>query len=259
MRRAAVRILPALAGLWCAGALAPLGPDIIEGASTTLPPELQAARAQVIEIARANTTRTDNVAAVRARLTPHVLQLARWYADHRPAEEVAWTQVPWRNLWYDDPDIGFRVDFGILTVELDRSQIYQVIEDGYYYNVSEVDVTLFFVPFELQGFLKGAYDVIRPADDSNEGEGRLNVVDLEFVASSFLFGPLPRGADLRELVDDVETGELATLSSPGPIGVTGELWNVYLDEELRIAVGFDDSEPDVIDLYVLERATVVGE
>lgn len=247
--------LSALLGLVCATVPVGLGSGF--DTTTTLPRDLQEIRSQIIEIASANTTRTDNIPEVRERITPLILELARWYADNRPENELAMTQVPWKNLWYDDPDIGFNVDFGIFTVNLDRTQIYQVVEDGFYYNVSEIDVSIFFIPFQLQSYLKGAYTVARPADESNIGEGRLNTVDLEFVANSFLVQALPRGADLRGLVEDVESGDLSTIPSPGPIGVTGELWNVYLDDSLRISIGFDDSAPDVIDVYILERATVV--
>jgi hypothetical protein len=55
----------------------------------------------------------------------------------------------------------------------------------------------------------------------------------------------------------VESGRYVTIPTLGPIGITGELWNEYVDAELRIAAGFDDRKPEVIDLYILRKVTQV--
>src|SRR5690606_2853531 len=118
---------------------------------------------------------------------------------------------------------------------------------------SEIRLRFFRAQFALQGYLKGAYTILRPADESNVGASRLNTVDLEFVANSIQFGRLPQNIGLSQLVKSVDAGLYPTIPIPGPLGVTGELWNVYIDEDLRISAGFDDSEPEVIDLYILRR------
>jgi len=223
-----------------------------------LPLELVAVRQQVIDLATANTTRRDNIAEVREQLDPLVQQLGDWFAANRPADEVQLTQVPWRNLWYDDPDISFDVDFVVFSFRLDRNQIYQVIEEGFYYNVSESVLRIFGREWRLQNYLKGAYQIIRASTDANQGEPRLNTVDLEFADNRLQYGRIPRFLTLSQLVQLVETYPWLTFQIPGPNGVTGELWNIYVDEELRIAAGFDDREPEIIDLYILRKSSRAG-
>jgi ABC-type phosphate transport system substrate-binding protein len=94
--------------------------------------DVDALKAKIVAIASANTTRDDNIAQVRSQLQPLVDQLAAYFAANRPANELALTRRAWRSLWYDDKDID---NNGPGFIELDRSSIYQVVEDGYYYNV----------------------------------------------------------------------------------------------------------------------------
>jgi hypothetical protein len=218
-----------------------------------LPPELLAVKQQVVEITSNNTTRIDNVPEVRAQLEPLIAQLEAWFNANRPANEVALTQVPWKNLWYDDPDISFDFQFGPLQLLQPRDRIFQVIEDGFYYNVSEFQLVVFEQRLVLSNYLKGAYTIARPAGPGNVGEPRLNTVDLEFVGNSVFPGTIPARLRLSPLVRGVDRGLIPTIPVPGPLGVTGELWNRYVDEDLRIAAGFDDSEPQTIDLYILRR------
>ena len=224
-----------------------------------LPGHVAFARSEIIRISSENTLRTDNIADVRAQLTPYLVLVSEWFAANRPANEVALTQKPWKNLWYDDPDISnaTSLDLGFFSLKQDRESIYQVVQDGYYYNVSESILTFFGLPIPLQNYLKGAYQVANPAGPGNVGQQRLNIVDLEFVSNAIAFGPLAKGFPLDPLVFLVELRWLPTIPVPGPIGVTGELWNLYVDEELRVSAGIDDSEPDVLDIYILRRAAVV--
>lgn len=215
-----------------------------------LPPRLQAVKARIIELASANTTRGDNIAQVRAELDPLVNELETWFAAHRPSNEVELTQGAWRSLWYDDENI----DADRPVVKIDRDQIYQVVREGDYYNVSDNPVKLLGLRVgTTHSFLKGNYDIVdRPTAD-NRGQKRLNVIDLEFDDNRLRFGKIPRGADLRGLVDAVDAGERFTLPIPGPKGITGQLWNAYVDKDLRISRGQQDDDPGVTDLYVLRR------
>lgn len=226
-----------------------------------LPAELVQARQQVIQISRANTSRDDNIKAVRAQLEPLIAALAGWYNANRPATEVQLTQQPWKSIWYDDPTIDefSNGSFGGISLRLDRSKVYQVVENGYYYNVSESTLISGRARVKFQTYLKGAYTVARPASPANQGQDRLNVVDLEFVYNGIRFGPLPEGVDLRRLVKLADAKVLPGLQRvPGPIGITGELWNLYIDDELRISAGFEDDKRDTIDLYILLRADRTG-
>jgi len=220
-----------------------------------LPDELKLVRQQIIDITSANTTRTDNIAEIRDELDPLVAQLEAWFIANRPVNEVELTQVPWRNLWYDDPDISFQLDLGFLRLQQPRERIFQVVEEGYYYNVSEFVLVIFGFNIPLQNYLKGEYQILRPASESTEPASRLNTVDLEFAANAVRLGTIPSTVGLSALVQVVDAGLYGTLPVPGPIGVTGELWNNYVDDELRISSGFDDSEPETIDLYILTRVT----
>jgi hypothetical protein len=220
-----------------------------------LPPELVAVKQQIIAIASANTTKLDNIDAVRAQLNPLVAQLETWFNANRPANEVALTQVAWKNLWYDDPDISFDLETPLFGFRLDREQIYQVVRDGYYYNVSETELRLGPVRFTLQNFLKGEYTILRPADANNVGQPRLNTVDLEFTYNGVWFGKISRRIPLTSLVERVDAGRFPAIAVPGPLGQTGELWNAYVDGDLRIAAGFNDNDPETIDVYVLTKVT----
>lgn len=228
----------------------------VRGVRTPLPTEVAAAKRKVIEITRQNTTRTDNVAEVRAQLKPHLAVLADYFANNRPANEVQLTRGAWKNLWYDDPDID-RVG----PLVLDRSQIYQVVEDGFYYNVSNSK----FRPLGLslgtvQNYLRGNYEIIDRATADTQGQPRRNVIALEFAGNRLWFGGLPEGADLRKLVERVDGGDKLTIPVPGPRGIQGELWNLYVDEDIRISAGVQKGESlsTQEDLYVLERVQSVA-
>lgn len=227
---------------------------------TNLPPHLVGVRDQVIATCRANTLRTDNIPEVRALLDPLVAQLSAWFNTNRPADEVQLTQRPWKSLWYDDPTIdeASNGSFGGTVYELNRDAIYQVVEDGYYYNVSEVVIRRGRKISKLQNFLKGAYTLVDRPGPGNIGLPRLNVVDLEFVFNATRKGGLPVGLDLRRLVKAVESKRYDVQRVPGPIGVTGQLWNGYIDQDLRISLGNQDDEPGITDLYILQVSPRVG-
>ncbi len=218
-----------------------------------LPPNLQAVKQQIIDLTVANTTNTENIPAIRAQLEPLIAQLEAWYVDNRPMNEVALTQVPWKNLWYDDPDISFNFNFGPISLQQPRDRIFQVVENGYYYNVSEFELTLFSTKLTLQNYLKGAYSVVDPAGPGTAGQPKRNVIALTFVFNGVFFGPVPKVIPLSLLVRAVDAGKLPVIEVPGPNGVQGRLWNRYVDSDLRIAAGYNVNQPDVIDLYILKK------
>ena len=45
---------------------------------------------------------------------------------------------------------------------------------------------------------------------------------------------------------------------PGPAGITGELWNLYIDDDLRIAAGIQTGDESTTDLYVTRRVEFAG-
>ncbi len=226
----------------------------------SLPADLAHVRQQVIDIARANTTRDDNIPKIRAQLDPLIDQLEAWFITNRPANEVALTQQPWKSIWYDDPTIDefSNGSFGGFQLRLNRDKVYQVVQDGYYLNISESTLLVNGRAVNIQTYLKGAYTLLNPSGAGNSGQPFLNVVDLEFVFNGIRFGPLPNNLDLVRLTKAANFRVLPVQRVPGPIGITGKLWNLYIDEELRISAGFEDDKPDELDIYILLRKERTG-
>jgi hypothetical protein len=219
--------------------------------------KVQSLKAQIVALASANTTRDDNIAQVRAQLQPLVDQLAAHFAQNRPADEVALTQRTWRSIWYDDADID---NNGPAFIKLDRANIYQVVEADYYYNVSNSKLRWFGKTVgTVQTYLKGEYTLSERPDASNAGQQRLNVINLKFVDNRLRLGSLPKNKPLADIVDRVDRRVRLTLPIPGPIGITGQLWNLYVDDELRISAGNQDDDPGVTDLYILRAVERAGE
>lgn len=226
------------------------------GEAAELTPELKLVKQQIIAIASANTTNTTNISEVRQQLEPLIAQLEAWFIENRSVSEVELTQVPWKNLWYDDPDIAFDLNLGFLRISQPRDRIFQVVEDGYYYNVSEFVITLFGESLALQSYLKGAYTITDPATPETAGQPRRNVIALEFVFNGLWFNTIPRTIPLSWLVQAVDAKLFPVIPTFGPYGVTGRLWNRYVDEDLRIGAGFNTDAPETIDLYILKRVII---
>lgn len=202
------------------------------------------AKSQVVAISEANTERRDNLEEVRLQLLPYIAILTIDFAANRPDDEVELTQRTWKNIWDNSADL----DDAPGTL-LDRNNIFQVVDDGFYYNVSNTLILTEDGGFPVQSFLKGDYVLDRPATEDNEGEVALNVIDLEFSASVARPGTLPTDRPIGELA--LEIDEFVTTGSgvgvppfvtPGPIGVTGNLFNLYVDDELRISLGAGDAD-----------------
>ena len=219
----------------------------------SLPPAVVKAKAEVTRIASQNTTKEGNIQEVRKQLEPHIAVLADHFSQNRPSNEVELTRGTWKNLWYDDPDI----DRGPGFLKLDRERIWQVIDKNFYTNVSESKVSLFGLRLgTVQSFLKGNYKIGEEAPAvTGDGRPRKNVINLEFAENRARFGKLPSGANLQTMVDEVESKDRWTLTVPGPKGIQGELWNLYVDENLRISAGIQkgESKSKRLDLYILER------
>lgn len=237
-----------------------VGLSSIAAPPANLPPNLVSIRQQVIDISKANTLRADNIPTVRAQLDPLLDQLEAWFIANRPANEIALTQQPWKNIWYDDPTIDefSNGSFGGVQLQLNRDKVYQVVENGYYFNISESTLLASGFPIKFQTFLKGAYTIVNPAGPDNVGQPFLNVVSLEFVYNGIKFGPLFNRIDLRRLTRAANLRQLNVQRVPGPIGITGKLWNLYIDDELRISAGFEDDKPNELDIYILLRYPKTG-
>lgn len=203
-----------------------------------LPPAVAQAKAELIEICESNLDRWGDP-ALQTRIDRRVRVLSEWFANNRPANELATTQGSWKAIWYEDTSFVTGVP-GL--VEIDRENTYQVVRDGYYYNVSKVDINLLGRQISLAGFLKGEFTITNPAGPGTCGQQKLNVIDLEFTDNRILPTWLPPLAPLTVVVELVDAGRIPTIPVPGPDGVTGELWNLYVDQDLRVAFGNEDDE-----------------
>jgi PAP_fibrillin len=199
-------------------------------------------KAKIIGIAKANQTRTDNLAAVEAELRPLISLLVRIAPPRTDAESAALLVGPWYSLWTDQ-------SFGPQPPNLSR--IFQVISSsGHYYNLSETVIPG--MP-PVIGALRGAYAQIPGA------------FAIRFTKNGFTPGVLAgkSSAEVAALAASIEAGTTPLIQVPGPIGIGGRLGTVYVDETLRISSGdqtpvFDDngvvSVPGQFGLlFVLER------
>lgn len=227
----------------------------VAGQDAALADRIAVLKEEIVRIASENTTRTDNIEEVRAQLDPLVNELEGYFAANRPENEPELLEGAWKSLWYDDPDINR----GDRFLAIDRENVYQVVFDNFYYNVTNNQLRFFGLrPTVVHSFLKGNFRLTNLPDETNVGQPRLNVVDLEFDDNVIRFGPLPRGENLVDLVKRVEAGNVRTIGVPGPKGITGELWNVYLDDELRISAGVQDDNGER-DIYILRRVETAND
>lgn len=222
-------------------------PDVLP----PLPPEIAEAKDDIIRLSLENLDRWGD-RRIQSEIDQRASVLAEWFADNRPANELELTTAPWKAVWYEDtsfiPDI-------LNVVTTDRENTYQVVRDGFYYNIAKIDLRS---GRSITNFLKGEFTIKDPADSNTCGEPRRNVIDLEFTASSLRLGWLPESVPLNVIVELVDAGVIPAISLPFPPGSTGDLWNLYVDEDLRVAFGTDDS-PSTDDggLFVLVRQGLV--
>ena len=71
-------------------------------------------------------------------------------------------------------------------------------------------------------------------------------MEIEREPGSTVTRPRRTGADLVTLAADIERGAALVLPIPGPIGISGKLTTLYVDDDFRVAGGeqtpvFDDN------------------
>ncbi len=201
-------------------------------------------KAEIVSIAKANTTRTDNLVDVANRLRPLVAQLVSATPAKTASETLAKLEGTWHGLWSN-------LSYGPFAPDLAKT--YQVVTTaGHYYNLSNQSGP----NGPLVNALRGAYAPIP------EGFA------IRFTRNGFFSGTLDGrdGDDLFNLAAEIESGAQPLVSPPGSgfaVGKTGTLTTPYVDDDLRIVGGhgdpvFDDNgrvlaagQYDL--LFVLER------
>jgi len=208
---------------------------------------------RVVDLATENTRNTDaaSLAWVREQLNPLIADLARIYGQPPVEQELKnGFAGTWQQLWSDD----FRPTPPGAPAG-DVASIHQVVTDrGYFYNLSNLVVpTPPGAPAVLlTSFLRGKYE----ADETPPA----HVLNIEFTRFGTLNQPLPASEALGQLVDDIESGKVGGAAGPGgppgrgPVGVKGKIQNLYLDADLRIALG-GTAEQSFNKVYVLTRVT----
>lgn len=201
-------------------------------------------KAQIRAISLANQIRTDNLPAVSTQLRPLINRLVALTPPKSPAQTLDLLVGPWYNLWAN-------LGYGAFAPDLKR--IFQVVtREGHYYNLSQSPAPIPLIGYTVNA-LRGAYAPIP------EGFA------IRFTRNGVYGGTLvgKSGADLVALAAAIESGARPVLPVPGPIGITGRLTTIYVDQDLRIVGGdqtpvFDDngkvSVPGQTDLlFILDR------
>ena len=190
-------------------------------------------KSEILSISAQYTNEIELADEAREILQPLVDELVALTPVRTEAEKLDQVAGGWKNVW------SFRTfGFGI-----DNNQVYQIVsKDGYYYNFSKINLG----KVEFATFLRGAYEDV--------GEQ----LRIEFTNNNIRLGFYPLGTNLMELGESFEAGEIRSVAIPGPIGVTGDLINLYVDEDLRIVTGRSDGET-VDDLFILRRVSEIVE
>lgn len=196
-------------------------------------------KSEIVSVARSYAGQDDKLVEARTTLDPLVKAIAKYNVEKTAADQLPLLVGAWKEIWSDEREPappGFAID---------RLQVYQVIDpNGFFYNFA--DTTTPFGPGV--GILRGKY------------EPRSGVaLNIEFTASKFRTESLAPGANLVDLVASVEAEGPSTASPDkpqGPVGVKGILENVYVDQDLRVAIERDPAE-NVRALFILERTPVV--
>lgn len=187
----------------------------------------------IVAISLANQAREDNFAEVSAELWPYVDELVALAPQRVDEETLAYLVGNWWQLWSNLEDMGPGF------IKMNRLKIYQVVSpDNYYYNFGESKVAGL---LKTTGVLRGAYAL---------GELGASSFNIEFTKVGFLLGGLRPNPNLISLAQNIEAGDqwigsFGSGEAPnGPVGITGTLTTLYVDDELRIAGGSQDTFVD---------------
>ncbi len=237
----------------------------VHAKATQLPAKVAAAKEEIMRLAKANTCNVAGVAETRTEMEPHLKVLGDYFKEKKRDGSITDTQEQkltagvWRSRWFDDADVS-----NVGPLELNRDRVWQIVkpiekgeEQSYFYNAFEYDLKVAgFSVGKARGFLRGVFGFSK--SDSVESGSRLGI-DLEFTYNGIKPFGFSKGESVESVVKDVEDGGLSSLAVPGPIGITGRLRNLYIDEDIRIAQGVQlvDSDINARDIYVQERSDTV--
>ena len=242
--------------IWCVVAVTPTAG---QGCNSTLPPlpeDVENAKAQIISLSKSNLDRWGDP-VIQSLINEQAAILENWFVQNRPDNEIELTTGPWFAAWYEDTSF-FPSNF---LFSADRNNTYQVVRNGFYYNVAKFDVGAIFRRRPWTNYLKGEFTIKDPKTDSSCGEKRRNIIDLRFTRTSLKRGFVPTDSSLPGYIDALDRGDIrrGALGFRFRGGTTGDLWNLFVDEDLRVSYGIDDgSAVDEGGLFVLTRQQFVN-
>lgn len=192
---------------------------------------------QIREIAIANIGNLEDKAETRALLEPLVEELSTYHSPAQATDDLELLEGAWKELFSDDEEPeppGFRTD---------RDTVYQVVtKEGYFYNLSNLQGFI-----TVSGILRGEYT---PAGE---------YLNITFTDVSTRLQKLADGLELFPFVQGIESGKIGTITPPGnntapngPVGARGNIRNIYIDEDFRVATG-ENFADGIVDLFVLDK------
>ena len=200
-------------------------------------PRVEELKQEIRKIASENIGNVGAISETRAKLQPLADELGQYHSPASAADDIQLLEGAWKQVFSDDREPqppGFKTDL---------DTVYQVItKDGYFYNLCDLKGFI-----TVSGILRGEY---KPVGD---------FLNIEFTKVSVKLGGLSETAELNSFVRDIEAGRVKTIVPPGsnqapkgPVGARGNIRNIYIDEDFRVATGQNFADGKV-DLYVLDK------
>ncbi len=193
----------------------------------------------IAERAKGTCDEDDNDPAVTRVLNRLTDKLVRAVPARTESEKLPQVAGGWKLVWSDLEVSGQ----GGEPVCTSTDGVYQVVSpNNYYWNIFTARPP---GGEASTGFLRGKYETTP------------NRLKIEFTELAVSPSVPPPGTDLVDLADRAENGEFIPLPPGNGVGVTGELRNEYVDDEVRIVRGSDDRPGNPESIFVLVRADVV--
>jgi hypothetical protein len=232
-------------------------PVACQGCNSTLPPlptEVANAKAEIISLSKNNLNKWGDP-TIQGLINEQAAILENWFIQNRPDNEVELTTGPWFAAWYEDTSF-FPSNF---LFSADRNNTYQVVRNGFYYNIAKFDVGAIFRRRSWTNYLKGEFTIKDPKTESSWGEKRRNVIDLTFTRISLKRGFIAADASLPGYIDALDRGDISRGALRFRLGANskGDLWNLFVDDDLRVCYGVSDGSV-VGGLFVLTRQEFVN-
>jgi hypothetical protein len=198
-------------------------------------PNLKALKSFIVNTARSfqgKCDADDNRPEFRQKLENLVSVLLKLAPKQTEAEKLPKVAGGWQQVWADQSG-------GAPGTCVSAKDIYQVVfSEGYYWNISK-NITS---NGEALGLLRGTYEVLP------------ELLRIEFTDQAFSPVYPPKGTKLVELAAKAERREFTALPKNFPVGLKGDLANIYVDDTLRVVRGKSDLTPNTTSLFILVRA-----